>query len=335
MTANALGRRIEMVDAIADMTTRYYYDDQRAALQTTVSGGVETDARYFAFGNYIDEVLVMADVDSANSVPNGDYYYGHDHLFSPLFSPAALFNAAGSVVERYEYDAYGKVSILSPNYELRTASLYANSYSFTGRELDTLDNHTLPLMYYRARTYDPETGRFMQKDPLGINPAGGEINNFEIQKQYVDGMNIYQYVLSNPVNNIDQFGLKCGIQSYRNRVGNKHAGILINGADYDFGPVSLNPFWAEGQCPWRLGGIEYQDDKGNAKPPKVRDLEIRSMGLLWHGQSRGKPCKCATCDDIISCIIKVCQNWDGTKYVYPIRTCWNFVAAVKSDCCLK
>ncbi len=38
---DALGRRIETVDAIAGTTTRYYYDDQRAVVQTRVSGSVE------------------------------------------------------------------------------------------------------------------------------------------------------------------------------------------------------------------------------------------------------------------------------------------------------
>jgi len=52
---DALGRRIEKVDAIAQTTTRYYYDEQRVAVQTQVSGGVESDVRYYVFGNYIDE----------------------------------------------------------------------------------------------------------------------------------------------------------------------------------------------------------------------------------------------------------------------------------------
>ncbi|MCD6534624.1 MAG: hypothetical protein J7L25_11220, partial [Deltaproteobacteria bacterium] len=61
-TYDALGRRIEMIDAIATTTTtRYYYDDQRVLLETDASG-TEYDARYFVYGNYIDEVLLMADV---------------------------------------------------------------------------------------------------------------------------------------------------------------------------------------------------------------------------------------------------------------------------------
>jgi len=51
----------------------------------------------FIYGNYIDEVLRMTDGDA------NDYYYVHDHLYSPV----ALVSSGGNVVERYEYDAYG------------------------------------------------------------------------------------------------------------------------------------------------------------------------------------------------------------------------------------
>ena len=199
------GRRIEKVDAIAGTTRRYYYDDQRVAVQTLVSGSVETDDRYFVFGNYIDETLVMHVIPAQAGTQ--DLYYAHDHLYSPV----ALFAANGTVAERYEYDAYGKVQILTSNFSPLTSSQHGNPYAFTGRELDTLDAGRRTLMYYRARTYDPETGRFMQKDPLGINPAGGRINPFSIRKQYNDGMALFEYVRSNPVSFNDPFGLDtCG-----------------------------------------------------------------------------------------------------------------------------
>jgi len=77
------------------ITTRYYYDDQRIALQTETDGQTQTD-RTFVYGNYIDEVLIMSVIPAQAGIQ--DYYYGHDHLFSPV----ALFESNGDLVERYE-----------------------------------------------------------------------------------------------------------------------------------------------------------------------------------------------------------------------------------------
>jgi RHS repeat-associated protein len=164
-------------------TIRYYYDGQRAVLQAeSSSDGLEE--RALAYGNYIDEVLAMRRKTATGSTL--DYSYGHDHLYSP----AVLFNAAGDVVERYEYDAYGEVRVMSNLYDPRDQSLFGNTIAFTGRELDVLDNGSLKIMYYRARYYDSETGRFMQRDPLG----------------YISGTSLYEYVNSNPKSFLDPFG---------------------------------------------------------------------------------------------------------------------------------
>jgi len=162
-----------------EKTTRYYYDDRRVAVQTLVSGGVETDDRYFVFGNYIDEVLLMHR-DTA------DRYYLHDHLYSPV----ALLDDTGAVVERYEYDAYGKVQILTSNFSPLTSSQHGNPYAFTGRELDTLDAGSRKLYHFRHRDYSPDLARFLQNDPL----------------IYVDGLNLYQYTNGNPLQFTDPTG---------------------------------------------------------------------------------------------------------------------------------
>jgi len=137
--------------------------------------------RYYVYGNYIDEPLVMHRESDSE-----DYYYAHDHLYSVV----ALIDDGGNVVERYEYDAYGKVQILSTNYEPRTTSLYANPYAFTGRRLDVLDNGNLLIYHYRHRTYDTCTARFLQQDPL----------------EYVDGLNLYEYANSDPLIYVDPYG---------------------------------------------------------------------------------------------------------------------------------
>jgi len=220
--------------AIAGTTTRHYYDDQRVAVQTLVSGGVETDDRYFVFGNYIDEVLVM-------HAGTDDLYYAHDHLYSPV----ALFAANGTVAERYEYDAYGKVQILTANYEPRPTSSLANPYYFTGRELDTLDAGSCKLMYYRARTYDPETGRFMQRDPLGVNSDGGFRGFFNPQSRYKDGANLYQYVLSSPMGYLD----------FRGEMANK---LIVTSLDDCCGAIAE---WETPGADWALNGWNWWDSR--------------------------------------------------------------------------
>jgi len=51
------GRRIRTV--LGGVTTKYYYDGQRVLLETDNAG--TTDQRMFAYGNYIDEVVVVLD----------------------------------------------------------------------------------------------------------------------------------------------------------------------------------------------------------------------------------------------------------------------------------
>jgi len=147
-----------------------------------------TPQRWFAYGNYVDEVLIM----SVNASPIYSYfkYYVHDHLYSPV----VLTNSAGSVEERYEYDAYGNCYVLEPNFadDPDGKSDYGNPYYFTGRRLDGLDGGNLKIMYYRRRWYDAFTGRFLTHDPLG----------------YGSGMSLYEPFNSNPVKNPDPTGLQ-------------------------------------------------------------------------------------------------------------------------------
>lgn len=51
------------------------------------------------------------------------------------------------------------------------------------------------LYYYRARHYDPTSGRFISEDPVRF--SSGDVN-------------FYAYVFNNPVVLVDPFGLRCG-----------------------------------------------------------------------------------------------------------------------------
>jgi len=134
----------------------------------------------YVYGSYIDEVLLL-------KAGSNDYYYVHDHLYSPV----ALVDISGNVKERYEYDAYGQPTIWDATFtNTRETSNYGNPYLFTGRRVDILDNCSLKIQYNRNRYYDYYTGRWLTHDPLA----------------YVDGMNLYEYVRSNPVVFVDPDG---------------------------------------------------------------------------------------------------------------------------------
>ena len=60
------------------------------------------------------------------------------------------------------------------------------------RDLARISRQRAP-MYYRARYYQPGTGRFISEDPIGF---GG-------------GINFYAYVKGNPMMYVDPYGLAC------------------------------------------------------------------------------------------------------------------------------
>jgi RHS repeat-associated protein len=55
--------------------------------------------------------------------------------------------------------------------------------------------------------YQPESGRFMQRDQLEVNPTSEIQNPFGVQNQYKEGANVYQYVGCNPMHMVDPLGL--------------------------------------------------------------------------------------------------------------------------------
>jgi len=193
-----------VVSAPAGETTLYYHNYNWQVLAEY--DGSNNLQRKFIYGNgtespqwRIDEVLLM-------KAGENDYYYAHDHLYSP----AALIDSSGTVLERYEYDAYGNCSILEPNFapDPDGKSDYENPYYFDGKPLDLLDNGGLELMVWPYRNYSTYLGRWYQPDKLGMIPNDNkEINPLDLMYQYTDGMNLYEYVSSNPVNRVDPFGL--------------------------------------------------------------------------------------------------------------------------------
>jgi RHS repeat-associated protein len=136
----------------------------------------------------------------------------HDQIEAVLLIhkyKVALLNFSGTVVERYEYDAYGNCHILEPNFDPDPdgESDYSNPYLFTGRAVDILDNSSLKIQYNRNRYCDQYTGRWTTQDPLGVAIGVRAGDMLDGSLQYIDGLNLYQYSSSQPTGAVDFSGL--------------------------------------------------------------------------------------------------------------------------------
>jgi len=156
---DAVGRRSSRTADGA--TTNFLYDDDDVVLDRSSDSSV----------NYING----ADIDEKleQSSATGSQYFVQDKLGSV----ASLLDASGNSVERVQYEPFGA----------RPAST-STRYGFTGRESDSATG----LMYYRARWYDSQLGRFMTEDPISFQ----------------GGWNLYAYVENNPILHNDPLGLE-------------------------------------------------------------------------------------------------------------------------------
>ncbi len=100
-----------------------------------------------------------------------------------------LTNAAGTVTDSYEYDAFGN--------SFTVTGTTPNNYLYRGEQYDS----DLGLYYLRARYYNPATGRFMSRDPNEPklrDSNGRPIDPRELHK--------YLYTGGDPINWIDSRG---------------------------------------------------------------------------------------------------------------------------------
>jgi RHS repeat-associated protein len=165
---DALGRRVSRSHSSGNVV---YVHAGQQVIADYARGAVTSSPTYrYVYADYVDEPIVRHTGTATTLPTTGDnaLYYHRNQQYSII----GLTNAAGTLVERYSYSAYGTLGIYAANGTVRTSSTYANRYTYTGREYDP----DLNLYHFRARWYDPATGGFISRDPLG----------------YVDGMSRYR-----------------------------------------------------------------------------------------------------------------------------------------------
>ena len=199
----------------------YTYDSENHMTSATGNGKVVTMV-YDAFGNRVSKTvngvttqyLVEDDVNPTglpqvveelvNGTVTRQYMYGlqrisENQLIANVWTPSfygydgggsvrQLTNSVGVVTDTYEYDAFGN--------SFTKSGTTPNNYLYRGEQFDA----DLGLYYLRARYYNPQTGRFLSRDPEDGNPTDPK------------SLHKYLYAGGDPVNMIDPMGREAEIE---------------------------------------------------------------------------------------------------------------------------
>ncbi len=163
-TYNGAGQRIKKV--AGGVTTIFHHDPKGHLIAETNQSGTML-AEYVYLG---DQLLAM--IKPGESV----YYFHNDHLGTPQ----VLTNDTGAIAWKAVYTPFG-VAVPS----IQTVE---NPFRFPGQYYDPESG----LHYNYFRYYNPQTGRYMTPDPIGLE----------------GGINLFVYVRGNPLRWIDPWGLQ-------------------------------------------------------------------------------------------------------------------------------
>ena len=174
------------IESTNGRNTHYLFEpgtfEPLAQFQTASPIGIEREdkpAEPYGYDPETDPLLkIPPEPQEQSEVQPELVYYQLDHLGTPI----AAHNAKGEAVWTAEYEAWGRI-----RNETVSDGLKANiPFRFQGQYYDEESG----LHYNRFRYYDPEIGRFVSQDPIGLQ----------------GGMNLFEYA-PNPVGWTDPFGL--------------------------------------------------------------------------------------------------------------------------------
>lgn len=263
-------------------TQLYLHPDQANGMlyeQETFNGTVSQHHYITAHG------VVIAKFTLENGVWTRLYMH-HDQLGSVV----AITDAAGTVIERMAYDAWGKRRFpggqADPSSTIHADPTvrYNTDRGYTNHEM--LDE--LALIHMNGRVYDPTIARFVTPDPTVPNP------------EWLQDYNRYSYVTNNPFAFTDPTG-------FNEESGNSENVQDSSGQNVSCACTMGSVFTAKGEDSFKEGlknGTRSADPIFSLTMAALERASERSQGQLlsdsqayWNGQGIGQPYFSADLDD--------------------------------------
>ena len=178
---DGLGRKvIENAGTARDI----YFSQAWQDIEEDVSGTAKL--QYVWGTGYVDH-LIERDRDADGISGNGL----EEKLFvqqNANWDVTAIVNTGGTVQERYQYDPYGTVTILTGSWGTRSSSSFAWVVLHQGGRLDNVTG----LYAFRKREFSPTIGRWIQCDPIWYKTMD---------------LNLFRALGNNPQSRLDPSGL--------------------------------------------------------------------------------------------------------------------------------
>lgn len=163
-------------------TRHFYYSSGWQSVEERLGTSTDPDTQHVWGLRYIDDCVLRDRDTDANGTLDERLYALQDDNWNVI----ELTDENGDVQERYNYSAYGTPNFWNASFSTRSSSSYDWECLYAGYRYDA----TSELFCVRNRYLNSELGAWVSRDPIG----------------YVDGMSLYGYVFSQPIDTYDPDG---------------------------------------------------------------------------------------------------------------------------------
>jgi YD repeat-containing protein len=164
-------------DALGRLIQSQFPSDQQTTIENYCYAGQRMIEQKDGTGNLISSHVFGLNASDAlqSTIGNSQYYLQKDQTGSIV----ALIDGNASLLEKYNYDAFGNVSFYDGNSNAINGSSFNNQFLYGGRYIDDL---TMTYQFH-GQTYNPVQGRM------------SEVN----KSLFANSMNLYSKDVDNPV----------------------------------------------------------------------------------------------------------------------------------------
>ena len=267
---DALGRRVSSLSTInSQPSTTYFFTNGwnveleykggtggSPVLSTRLTWGLDLSGSLQGAGG-VGGLVMVETLISQSPIPYFPLFDGNGNI-------TAWIDASGSVIATQRYDAYGNL--------IQQTGTAPSNYGFSTKPQEKVTG----LLYYGYRYYDPATGRWPSRDPIGER----------------GGKNLYGFVVNNSVSQIDILGLLTAQElraitdgAYSEQDGNNTVDSAYGNPPTPYLPPDTPSILTDGCPPGYYRDTDKMNDCGRAFNLKTKTayetLKNQTSGAMW------------------------------------------------------